>query len=133
MASRPRAAGFTLIEIMVVVVIIGLLATLVGPKIWQMLGFGQKGIAEAKCREYYNDAKRWQLMGPTRKLPSSLEEMVAPAKEGEENFLHKIDDDPWGGKYRLESDGKRVRVCSNGPDGIEGTEDDVCFPELEER
>lgn len=36
-------------------------------------------------------------------------------------------DDPWGNRYRLECEGKRWRVVSNGPDGVPNTEDDISF------
>ena len=42
--------------------LIGLLATLVGPRVWSMFGFGQISIAETKCEEYYNAAKFWRTI-----------------------------------------------------------------------
>lgn len=35
--------------------------------------------------------------------------------------------DPWGSRYRLEREGKRWRVISNGPDGVPDTADDISF------
>jgi len=133
MQAQSRASGFTLIEIMVVVVIIGLLATLVGPKVWQMLGFGQEKIALTKCQEYYNSAHTWRTIGPTKRFPNTLEELESPLREGEAKFIPKVEEDPWGNRYRLESDGKNLRVWSNGPDGIQSTEDDICYPALDDR
>ena len=46
-----------------------------------------------------------------------------PYLAGGERFL----DDPWGNPYRLECEGKRWRVVSNGPDGVPNTEDDISF------
>jgi len=44
----------------------------------------------------------------------------------------RVDDDPWGNPYVLGRDGARIRVYSFGPDGQEGTDDDVMYPREEE-
>jgi general secretion pathway protein G len=119
--------GFTLVEIMVVVVIVGLLAAFAGPRIWSMLGFGQQSIAETKCKEYYDQATFWRTVN--KKFPDSLEEMEAPLRPGDAvNFIELVED-PWGNQYVLLKDGKSIRVSSFGPDGQEGTEDDIVYPE----
>ena len=56
-AKRVRATGFTLLELLVVIVIIGLLAAYVGPKYFSQLGKSQVTIAKAQIEafvEYYN-------------------------------------------------------------------------------
>ena len=88
-SAQERQRGFTLVEIMVVVVIIGLLAALVGPEIWRMLGFGQTSIAQTKCKTLHDKAMMWKMIN--RKPPDSIEEMVAPLKDGDdENFLDSV-------------------------------------------
>lgn len=127
MEQQRRDRGFTLVEIMVVVVIVGLLAAFAGPRIWAMLGFGQRSIAQAKCKEYHDQAMTWKMVN--KKLPESLEDMQGPLQPGStENFLEVVDD-PWGNKYILERDGSKVKVISWGPDGQEGTDDDIMYPE----
>ena len=46
-----------------------------------------------------------------------------PYLAGGERFLY----DPWGNPYRLECEGRRRRIVSNGPDGVPNTGDDILF------
>ncbi|MHC4491743.1 MAG: type II secretion system protein GspG [Planctomycetota bacterium] len=128
--DREQRRGFTLVEIMVVVVIIGLLSALVGPEIFRMLGFGQASIAETKCKSLHDQAMIWKMIN--RKPPDSLDEMVAPLKQGDDaNFLESVPEDPWGNPYILEREGSKIRIYSWGDDGQEGTEDDIVYPKGE--
>ncbi|MCK6460214.1 MAG: prepilin-type N-terminal cleavage/methylation domain-containing protein [Planctomycetes bacterium] len=121
--------GFTLIEVMVVVVIIGLLASFGGYHVFRSKLEAERRIAQAKCKEYYDMAHMWQMQGPSKALPGSLDDMSAPIRPGERDFL-RPDADPWGNAYVLEGDGGDVRVRSFGEDRQEGTDDDLVWPEV---
>ena len=119
--------GFTLIEIMVVVVILGLLAGLVGPAIWKQLGFGQETVARTQCQQYYDAIK---FVETKKKITiRELSELEEPLSDTDDEAYMPLQQDPWGHDYWLESDGRKRRVCSAGPDGQEGTPDDLCYPE----
>ncbi len=118
--------GFTLIEIMVVVVILGLLATFGGYHVIQSYRHGSEEIARAKCKEYYDKAHLWQMQ--KQKLPESLDEMTAPLRPGERGFTDLVRD-PWGNAYVLERDRNDVSIRSWGEDGRGNTDDDIVWPE----
>jgi hypothetical protein len=113
---------------MVVVVIIGLLATFGGVHVMRSFLHGQREIALAKCKEYYDQAHLWEMQ--TKKLPGSIEDMAAPVRPGERDFVRPVPD-PWGNAYVLEADGRDVRIRSWGEDREEGTDDDLVWVEDE--
>ena len=123
-------SGFTLMEILVVVVIVGLLAML-GTNVFAPAERAMEDLALAKCREYHDAVKIWRLQGPTRSFPESLEEMQVPLAEDEDVFV-RIVKDPWNRAFRLEIEGRKVRVWSDGPDRQPGTDDDIAYIPPEE-
>ena len=121
---RSAAAGFTLVEIMVVVVILGLLATLVVPAV---IGAGDEA-RETKAKADVRAIAEAVRMYRTKKgkLPESLEVLAEKDEKGRSE-LEELPKDPWDHDYVLRP-GERTNefeVISVGPDGTENTEDDI--------
>jgi len=118
-------AGFTLIEIMVVVFILGLLVTLVAPKIIGRTDQARQVKATADIKAIEEAMKLFKLDNGF--YPSSAEAINAliqpPARARRFNpdgYLDKVPVDPWGNEYAYVSDGRDVRIISYGADGVEG-------------
>jgi hypothetical protein len=86
----------------------------------------QSLVAVRKCKEYYDQAQTWRVI--RGKPPASLDEMEGPVVEGDKSNFTKVDEDPWGHKYVLRIEDTKPRVVSFGPDGTEGTGDDIVYP-----
>lgn len=124
--SQPRASqlGFTLVEIMVVIVILGLLATLVTQNV---IGASD----EARAAKAQTDVKL--IAGAVRgyrskhgHLPETLEELATKNEKGFSQ-LEELPDDPWDTPYEL-VEGETPfewEVVSCGPDRSLDTEDDI--------
>ena len=82
-------------------------------------------VAARKCKDYHDAARLWE--GTRGQPPESLAAMEAPLRAGDEPFV-VVEADPWGGPYVLRRDGRALAVWSWGPDGAEGTEDDIVYP-----
>ncbi len=118
-------AGFTLIEIMVVVFILGLLVTLVAPKIIGRTDQARQTKALADIKAIEESMKLFKLDNGF--YPSTGEGIAAlvqpPARARRANpdgYLEKVPLDPWGQEYAYFSDGRSVRIVSFGADGVEG-------------
>ena len=127
---RPRRRAFTLIEIMIVVVIIGLLAGLVGPKLVKKLVQGQKGAAKAQVHLFGNALKDYFMdMGEYPDSIKALLENPGGDKKWDGPYLDpaRIPDDPWGEPYEYSLGEKKqsFKLSSKGPDKTAGTEDDI--------
>jgi len=120
---RTSQAGFTLVEIMVVIVILGLLATMVAKNVMGASDDARIATAQDQ-RKTIADAVEWYY-SKNGKLPESLEELVDPDAKGG-NLLKELQKDPWDHDFALRGESKRdFEVLSWGPDGSEGTDDDI--------
>ena len=69
----------------------------------------------------------WMRLADAKSVPETLVELERPIDADGAPFL-VVDADPWGGPYRIERlGGKKFRISCNGPDGEEGTEDDIAY------
>lgn len=124
------ASGFTLIEIMVVVFILGLLITLVAPRILGRTDEARQTKAAADVKAIEQALSLYKLDNgffPTTE--QGLEALVTPPTTGlvprrwnPEGYLEKVPVDPWGTPYVFRSDGSAYVVMSFGADGAEGGE-----------
>ena len=126
--NRIRArAGFTLAELMVVIVIIGLLATLVVPNVVSKLGKANVTKARADITSISGAIESYAIENGGR-FPESLEALVTPDENGN-SYLNAdiVPKDPWGNPYMFEpppSGSQKFRVFSYGKDGSPGGEGD---------
>ncbi|HEY4732281.1 MAG TPA: type II secretion system major pseudopilin GspG [Gammaproteobacteria bacterium] len=118
--NRPsRAAGFTLIEVLVVVVILGILAAIVVPNIMDKPGKAKITKAKSDIRAIESAFNMYRLdkhVYPT--TDEGLEALVA----GE--YLARMPKDPWGRPYQYLSPGAQgqIDIYTFGRDGAQGGE-----------
>jgi general secretion pathway protein G len=125
-------AGFTLVELMVVIVILGLLTTIVAINVLPALGKGNEGKAKADIATIEQALEMYRL--DTMTYPSStdgLQALVAPPpgmaqpeRYRQGGYIKRLPNDPWGNPYRYAYPGQRgaFDVFSLGADGKEGGE-----------
>ena len=131
--KRQERKGFTLVELLVVVLIIGMLATLLAPRMFSGLGEAKSKIARAKMARIEDALARFQL--DCGRLPDEseggLEALLVAPPDLEEKwkrpYLKKSElEDPWGNPYIYVSEGEynpgSFDLISFGADGQEGGE-----------
>jgi general secretion pathway protein G len=128
MSRRQQQAGFTLIEIMVVILILGLLATLVVQSLRGATDKAKRTKAMADIAELKTALDRYYIDNGS--YPSSdqgLQALVAPPARAdgtgggdEGGYIRRVPNDPWNNPYVYQSDGNTYTLKSYGADGAEG-------------
>ena len=126
-ARQAVSKGFTLLELLVVMVIIGLLAGLVAPRYFAQVGKSQTKVAKAQIDSLEKALDTYRLdVGHYPSTEEGLQALVA-GPSGETNwagpYLRKgIPADPWGRPYVYTQPGthRDYDLMSYGKDGREG-------------
>ncbi len=132
MNSKSKQAGFTLLEVMVVVVILGILAALVVPKIMSRPDQARIIAARQDVATLMQALKLYRL--DNQRFPSTEQGLQAlvtrpasappPANWKAGGYLDRLPADPWGNPYQYLNPGLRgeIDVFSLGADGAAGGE-----------
>lgn len=132
-----RQDGFTFIEIMVVVIILGILAAVILPKFAGRTEEARVNAATSQIDIFATALDAYEL--DNGRYPTSDQGLNALVKEPSSApvprswrgpyLAKKIKDDPWGSKYIYIQPGKQNKrsydIASYGPDAKEGGEDDI--------
>jgi general secretion pathway protein G len=134
---RSRRRGFTLIEVMLVLAILGIIASLTAVAVVQAQRRAYMRAAEAQVKAFKTPLLAYRLdigdfpatsqaLQALRSVPSDI---ASPAQWNGPYLDSEVPLDPWRNPYRYEYPGKRQTdlpdIWSYGPDGIDGTEDDI--------
>ena len=129
-ARQLAAAGFTLIELMVVLVIIGVLAALIVPNVLERADDARVSAARADVNMLMQQLKLYRL--DNQRYPTTEQGLQAlaakptagPVPPNWKTYLDKLPNDPWGRPYQYLNPGIKgeVDVMSFGADGQQGGE-----------
>lgn len=127
---KPRSGGFTLIELMVVLVIIGVLAALIVPNVLERAEDAKVTAARTDVNNLMQALKLYRL--DNGRYPTSeqgLQALIAKPTSGPippnwKPYLDKLPNDPWGHPYQYLNPGVKgeIDVMSLGADGQAGGE-----------
>ena len=136
-----KMTGFTLIEIMIVVVILGILGALIVHNIIVRPDEARVTAAATDIQAIGNALELYRLdNGHYPSTEQGIEALVnqptgypAPRRWNQDGYLKKVPVDPWGEPYRFVSEGRAMDVYSYGADqkeGGEGVDADIALSKL---
>lgn len=125
---REREAGFTLMEMLVVLVVIGLIAAFAIPQVMKLLGNAKAKAAHIQLQTVENGLNYFQLdmgrfptsqegLGALMKAPEGADSWSGPYVRNDKQLI-----DPWGHPlvYKADIDGKPYKLETLGADNKEG-------------
>ena len=130
--KRNTRRSFTLIELMVVVVILGMLATIVTPLVLRRVEEARRTTAKVQIRNFQSALDMFKLDNlfyPTTEqgIEALVERPITGGTPDKwKQYLDKIPKDPWGNDYVYICpgiDGRDYDIISFGQDGEEGGEE----------
>ncbi len=134
--ARRKDAGFSLVELMVVIFIMGLLATLVIINVAPVGEQSRIGKVRADIAAFEGALEMYSLdMYTYPSAEAGLTALKTPPAGADlatyrpGGYVKRLRDDPWGNPYQYDVPGSRsggaYDIYSTGPDGKAGTADDI--------
>ena len=128
--NSHQSSGFTLLELLVVVAIIGLLAAYVGPKYFSQIGRSEQAVAKSQLESFSQALSAYRIdvgsypttedgLSVLNKKPS---DSAKAAKWNGPYLMKSVPLDPWGKPYMYRSPGDKsdFELASYGNDGQPG-------------
>ncbi|MDR9827588.1 type II secretion system protein GspG, partial [Vibrio sp. FNV 38] len=109
--EERRDAGFTLVEILMVVVIIGILAAVAIPNLGNAHEKALRNAAKASVSELNSAVERYHM--DCLKYPDSLRELISSSAKGWEGpYIRKEESliDPWGNEFHYSKNGNQYTI-----------------------
>ena len=130
-------AGMTLIEILIVISLIAVIGGMIGGNLFSALDEGKISSSRIQMKNFMGVLGQYRRH--CNKYPTTeqgLQALITKPSGGREckryqpggylpDSVDSIPLDPWDGEYVYESDGRKVKIISAGPDLELGTEDDI--------
>jgi general secretion pathway protein G len=135
MRRKRRAAGFTLLEVLLVLAILVALGAMATVAISGRQEKADRDTAKAQVQLFSSQIETYRF--DMKKMPESLEDLIEKPSDSKAAerwagpYLNKksIPLDPWDNEYKFEAKDNVAKVWSVGPDGSDGTDDDVSSEE----
>lgn len=123
LVTRTARAGFTLVELLLVVAILGVLATVAIMNTQGLMGDAQAKATRSSITAIEQAARVYEIR--TGKFPDSIDALLQPMGDQAALLDDKARNDTWGTPFQVRRNGSSVEIRSAGPDTQMNTSDDI--------